>query len=121
MKQPANNAPFPNDFALQILSLLRRGGVSRSELVQELDPRPSKETLRIHLKQLESLHLVVRDRTGPTDRWWIDGDAVLSMSASLARCAEGLTEADKAFVRGLSAKMGELLQRGKLLNSTDRF
>jgi hypothetical protein len=121
MKQPPNNAPLPNDFALKILTLLRCGGVSRSELTQQLQPRPSKKALSAHLEQLERLQLVVRESTGSTDRRWIDGDAVLALSASLARCIEGLTEADKAFVRGLSARMEAVLHRRKLFNSPERI
>jgi hypothetical protein len=120
MKQPSNNAPFPNDLALQILTLLRRGDVSRWELAQQLNPRRSRKALTAHLQQLERLQLVVRDSTGPTDRWWIDADVVLSMSDRVARCAEGLTQLDKAFVRRLSPEMKEVLNRRKLFNSTER-
>jgi hypothetical protein len=121
MEQPPNNAPLPNDVALQILTLLRRGGVSRSELAQELNPRPSKDILRLHLDQLERLHLIIRDSTGPTERMWIDGDAVLSLSDALARCAKDLPPLDEAFVRRLSPEMKEVLHRRKLFNYPERI
>jgi hypothetical protein len=121
MEQPPNNAPLPNESALQILALLRRGGVTRAELAQELNPRPSKDALRIHLEQLERLQLIVRDSTGPTDRWWIDGDAVLSLSDALARCAKDLSPLDEAFVRRLSPEIKEVLHRRKLFNYPERI
>jgi hypothetical protein len=121
MEQLPKNAPFLNDFALRILMLLRRGGVSRSELTQHLRPRPTKKVLGAHLERLEYLQLVVRDSTGPTDRWWIDADVMLSMSDRVARCADGLTQLDKAFVRSLSPEIKEVLHRRKLFNCPERI
>lgn len=121
MKQPPKNARFLNDFALRILTLLRRGGLSLAELAEELNPRPSRKVLSTHLERLEYLQLVVRDSTGPTDRWWIDADVMLSMSDRVARCAEGLTQLDKAFVRSLSPEIKEVLWRRKLFSYPERI